>query len=98
MNFKNELIEVLKAYNKTIDDIVWVGYDDGEIDLKSFLDNIDFEYDNGYGGISISLGLMVVGNDWWLERYEYDGSEWWDFKKYPKRPEKIKYSHRIRYE
>lgn len=26
---------------------------------------------------------MVVGDDWWLERHEYDGSEWWEFKRLP---------------
>jgi hypothetical protein len=27
---------------------------------------------------------MVIGSDWWLERHEYDGSEWWEFKSLPK--------------
>ena len=23
------------------------------------------------------------GSDWWLERGEYDGSEWWEFRREP---------------
>jgi len=30
--------------------------------------------------------LYVVGEDWWLERGEYDGSEWWEFKRLPECP------------
>lgn len=32
------------------------------------------------------LDLLVVGNNWWLERHNYDGSEWWEFKRLPTRP------------
>lgn len=46
----------------------------------------DFEYDNGYGGTYIPMELVVVGNDFWLERSEYDGAEGWDFKTMPARP------------
>jgi len=28
-----------------------------------------------------------VGDDWWLERHEYDGSEWWVFQKLPIKPQ-----------
>lgn len=24
--------------------------------------------------------------DWWLERAEYDGAEWWDYMTYPTKP------------
>lgn len=33
------------------------------------------------------MGLIVVGKDFWLERHEYDGSEWWEFKSIPMEPE-----------
>ena len=29
---------------------------------------------------------VAVGDNWWLERAEYDGSEWWEFKTIPKEP------------
>lgn len=49
----------------------------------------NFEYDNGYGGAEIPPSLVVVGADFWLERHEYDGSEWWEYKIMPKEPERV---------
>ena len=47
----------------------------------------DVEYDSGYGGAEVAGDLMVVFSDGsWLERAEYDGSEWWEFKKSPQVP------------
>lgn len=46
------------------------------------------EYYGGYGRTEVALDLMVVGNNWWLERAEYDGMEWWEFKQMPKKPKK----------
>ena len=43
-----------------------------------------FNYDNGFGGAEVHGDLKIVGNDWWMERGEYDGSEWWEFKTLPK--------------
>ena len=48
----------------------------------------NFKYDRGYVGQEIHGGLKVVGDDWWLERGEYDGSEWWEFKSLPEKPSK----------
>lgn len=53
---------------------------------RDFVKIADFEYDNGYGGQEIHWGLVIVGKDWWLERHEYDGKEWWEFKMLPERP------------
>jgi hypothetical protein len=47
-----------------------------------------FEYDAGSGGAEVNTDLVIVGDDWWLERGEYDGSEWWDFKQLPTPPKK----------
>lgn len=40
-------------------------------------------YDDGYGGQEIDSSLVIVGDDWWLERAEYDGAGWFEFKKQP---------------
>lgn len=41
-------------------------------------------YDAGFGETVINPNLKIVGVDnWWLERAEYDGSEWWDYKEFP---------------
>ena len=46
----------------------------------------NFDYDAGYGGNEIAGDLVIVGDNWWLERGEYDGSEWWEFKTLPQPP------------
>lgn len=47
----------------------------------------NFDYNNGYGLVAIDLNLIVRGSDWWLERGEYDGSEWWEFRREPVKDE-----------
>lgn len=42
-------------------------------------------YDSGYGSQEVDSSLKVIGTDWWLEREEYDGSEWWRFCTVPLR-------------
>lgn len=53
-----------------------------------FSKQADFEYNNGYDWQEIPADLVVVGDNWWLERAEYDGSEWWEFKTIPKEPDR----------
>ena len=48
------------------------------------------EYDDGYGETEVKDDLQIVGANWWLERHEYDGSEWWEFKSLPTQPEEYK--------
>ena len=39
------------------------------------------DYDSGYGAQEIEDSLIVLFNDGaWLERWEYDGSEGWDYR------------------
>lgn len=39
-------------------------------------------YDNGYGSQEL-FGTIVFKDGTWLERGEYDGSEWWEHRKLP---------------
>lgn len=89
-NLLEETIEDLSQHNKTIDDIRWIGSPDCQIPLEDMIKLFDVFYDNGYGGAEIALDLLVVGDDWWLERHEYDGSEWWEYKQLPVKPTKVK--------
>lgn len=88
INLKDETLEVLNEHGKTWDDVEWVGSvrRNSIIDKNQFLILANREYNNGYGGNEVSLDLVVVGKDFWLERHEYDGSEWWEFKQLPKKP------------
>lgn len=49
----------------------------------------DINYDAGYGGAEVNMNLKVVGPTWWLERHEYDGAEWWEFKEIPVLPREM---------
>ena len=84
MNFLNETIVFLDKYGHEPKDVKWIGCKGGKITWDEFKVIADFFYDNGYVGYVIELTLKVVGEDWWLERHEYDGSEWWEYKKHPK--------------
>ena len=82
MNFKTETLEALKESGKSTSDIVWIGSYQGDriVDIDEFFRDADFRYDAGYGAQEIAGDLVIVGDNWWLERKEYDGSEWWEFK------------------
>jgi len=86
MNAKQELLEELKNYKKTIDNIVAIKIT-YEISYKknieiNKIEELDFDYDNGYGGQEL-YGYVLLDDQDWLERHEYDGAEWWEYKKYP---------------
>lgn len=54
-----------------------------EQDEFSFLETLaSIDYDNGYGGQEL-FGTIVFKDGTWLERGEYDGSEWWEHRKLP---------------
>lgn len=86
MNLLEETINFLKENGKTFADVRWVGCSTFTIDIELFFKLADRNYDDGYGGAEVAQDLVVVGDDWWLERHEYDGSEWWEFKTLPQKP------------
>lgn len=103
INLLEETIKVLKVNGKTEEDVLWVGRDYIEFSApssreratykstwKDFCAKADFEYDCYYGVNEIPIDLIVVGKDFWLERHEYDGAEWWEFKTMPIEPEETK--------
>lgn len=45
-------------------------------------------YDSGFGLTEIPPNLKILGWNWWLERAEYDGAEWWELKTMPTIPNK----------
>ena len=56
-----------------------------EADLQEFLDAIDFEYCNGFGGREL-FGNIWYEDGTWSSRGDYDGSEWWDYNSCPEIP------------
>lgn len=85
-NLKTEILSVLAVNNKTPEDIKWVGSQTQKIPLDVFWKLADVIYDDGYGSPQVAVDLVVVGEDFWLERHEYDGAEWFEFKTAPIEP------------
>lgn len=85
INFLQETINKLQENGKSTNDVKWIGYRDSSkvCTWKTFVSLANFQYDNDFGIEHINLNLVVVGDGWWLERHEYDGSEWWAFKTQP---------------
>ena len=88
-NLKKEVLCMLEQNGKTVDDIVWIGCEKFRMDIKTFWNLADTEYDDGYGAPKVATDLLIVGKDFWLERAEYDGSEWFEFRTMPKMPGRI---------
>ena len=90
MNAKKEFLEEIKdkqvvcaKIGKECDyqdyhwNILKEGYTQEEFD--TFCNSLDFEYDSGYGGQEL-FGVILF-EDGYSERHEYDGSECWEYKK-----------------
>ena len=91
MNLYEETTKALADHNKTWDDVSYIvsilGDDPVEYAIPVYFFIMAakrINYDNGYGGQKINPYLAIVGDTWWLERSEYDGAEWWEFKTRPR--------------
>lgn len=86
MNLLKETLKALEKNNKTIDDVRWIGTrQELAIDPKKYDEVLNIDYHNHDGIGKINIFLVVVGNNWWLERMYFDGAEWWSFKEMPER-------------
>lgn len=86
-NLLDETLDTLSTHGKEYEDVYWVGNGTFHFSwdaFKAVAENTD--YDAGFGSAEIAKDLLIVGNNWWLERHEYDGSEWWEFKTTPAKP------------
>lgn len=95
-NLLSETLSCLKDNGKTEQDVVFCTDGNGYFSFDKFKEVCNIKYDSGYGGQEINASLMVVGRDWWLERAEYDGSEWWEFKSKPLKPKHKTHNPSIR--
>lgn len=83
-NFKEETIEVLSRYGKTLEDIKYFTNEKYYMTVEQFLDLLNLtgglDYNNGYGSQAIiNSALKGIGKDFIIVREEYDGAEWWRF-------------------
>ena len=99
---KNLLEETTKAIwdaCKTGEDIIHIGVADGSCrscTWAEFAEMANRDYDSGYGGAEVLMALVIVFKDGsWLERAEYDGSEWWEYKRAPNIPQNPQPLHSV---
>ena len=86
-NLLEETLEVLRENGKSPTDVRWVGCKYFWFTWEEFEELArDADYNCDYGSAEVAEDLMIVGDDWWLERCEYDGNEWWEFRQPPKKP------------
>lgn len=85
VNFLESTINALVNNNKTIDDVLFVRNKTEQCSFIRFAEIVNnFTYINSFGCHEIDSDLVVVGKDgWWLERFNYDGTEYWVFKTTP---------------
>lgn len=95
MNLLKETNYVLKENGKSLKDAKWIGCKYFTISLENFVACADQEYDEGLGSQKVATDVVVVGDNWWLERHEYDGSEWWEYKELPQKPSEEKQVKRV---
>ena len=95
MNLLKETMSVLKEHGKKLNDVQWFGCSEFVISKDNFLACADEDYDSGFGGQEVATDLLVVGNKWWLERHEYDGAEWWEYKELPIKPNEERVVKRV---
>lgn len=72
-------------YSETdiVHDHLLIGF--SNIEFTDFMEKLDFDYDDGFGGQEL-FGQVWFDDDSWMERGEYDGSEWWEYKRSPEIP------------
>ena len=79
MNLLTETIEFLEKYDKTPEDVQWINCSKKSFSWKEFC-----TFFNDDKCRAVNTSLKIVGNDWWLERHDYDYiDEWWEFKTHP---------------
>ena len=85
-NLLEETINVINLNHHNPSEVEWVGNLEGTnaITWTKFTKLADKDYDSDFGTQEVYADLVVVGGNWWLERHEYDGSEWWEYKELPK--------------
>lgn len=85
MNLLKETIEVLEERGYSFDDVESIQGRDERISVERFKTLADKEYDDGYGAAEVATDLVILMKDGsWFSRWEYDGSEGWQYNRRPK--------------
>ena len=97
VNAKNEFLATvmgkaikcvdISRYSEVRESILKVGHT--KEDYQSFLDTLDYEYDRGFG-LQEVFGTIWLEDGTWFTRWEYDGSEGWEYHSMPEIPNGLK--------
>lgn len=87
-NAKRELLAQIDYRNLIILKIECTYISKDKIIICNSLEDLDFYYDNNYGGYSSLNGKVYcivkeTGNVAWLERRDYDGRNYWHLNEVP---------------
>lgn len=89
-NLLKETCRVMESNGHSPRDVVFCKTDDAVFDWRTFKEAArDFEYDSGFGLVQVRQDLVIVGEDWWMKRREYDGCEWWEFLTKPEEKDQV---------
>lgn len=69
------------------------GWDSNDFDI--FINSLNFDYDSGYGSQNL-FGIIWYKDGTWSDRYEYDGSECWDYHTCPVIPSELNRIDKVR--
>lgn len=90
-NLWKETISELTIHGKSFDDVKYIQGSDFGITKENFEQLArNTVYDSGYGTAEVAEDLVIVGDNWWIERGIFDGAEWWYYRKMPKQINDIK--------
>jgi len=59
------------------------------VQYEKFLNSIDRDYDEGYGGQNLFGTVWYMEDSTWSSRGEYDGLEWYEFMEIPEIPNEL---------
>ncbi len=95
MSLLEETLCILKEHKKNPLDVRWCGSKSfGWFSFEDFVVVADKDYESV--GIvedaypKVATDLVIMGDNWWLERYTCHEAEWWEFKTLPKKPAKYR--------
>lgn len=87
-NYMEEFNDVLSLHDYTIDNIVWIGTSEFKIPISEFVKvATNTTYNAGFGRPETPSDIVVVMDDnSYFERQEYDGAEYWFHRKPLRKP------------
>lgn len=95
-NLWEETIRKLAVHDKNFDDVMYIQGSDFGITKENFEQVAKKTiYNSDFGSAEVAEDLVIVGDNWWLERHEYDGAEWWEYKETPKQINEVKEVKRL---